>query len=160
MVAVPVAAGVKTPELLTDPMLVGLTDHVTEELTVPVPVTVDEQEVVCVGRMDVDVQVTETDVIAETGGVLPPPLLLPQLAKSVMTPAVLNKEASFHPKHKDLLSRSFIDIDQPLNPACQQACRRLACFPGHLAIPYRILASGPSVSFIRGATLQHTRYLN
>jgi hypothetical protein len=32
MVAVPVAAGVKTPALLTVPMLAGLTDHVTAEL--------------------------------------------------------------------------------------------------------------------------------
>ena len=32
MVAVPVPAGVNTPELLTVPMLVGLTDHVTDEL--------------------------------------------------------------------------------------------------------------------------------
>jgi hypothetical protein len=30
--AVPAAEGVKTPELLTAPMFVGLTDHVTEEL--------------------------------------------------------------------------------------------------------------------------------
>ena len=32
MVAVPVPAGVRTPALLTVPMLVGLTDHVTDEL--------------------------------------------------------------------------------------------------------------------------------
>ena len=32
MVAAPVPAGVRTPELLTVPMLVGLTDHVTNEL--------------------------------------------------------------------------------------------------------------------------------
>jgi hypothetical protein len=32
IVAVPTPAGVKTPVLLTAPMLVGLTDHVTEEL--------------------------------------------------------------------------------------------------------------------------------
>jgi hypothetical protein len=32
MAAVPAALGVKTPELLVDPMLAGLTDHVTEEL--------------------------------------------------------------------------------------------------------------------------------
>ena len=31
-VAVPAPVGVKTPALLTEPMLVGLTDHVTEEL--------------------------------------------------------------------------------------------------------------------------------
>jgi len=32
MVAVPVPAGVRTPALLTVPMLVGLSDHVTDEL--------------------------------------------------------------------------------------------------------------------------------
>ena len=32
MVAVPTPAGVRTPALLTVPMLVGLTDHVTDEL--------------------------------------------------------------------------------------------------------------------------------
>jgi hypothetical protein len=32
MVAVPVPEGVRTPALLTVPMLVGLTDHVTDEL--------------------------------------------------------------------------------------------------------------------------------
>ena len=32
IVAVPAPAGVKTPELLTAPMLVGLTDQVTAEL--------------------------------------------------------------------------------------------------------------------------------
>jgi hypothetical protein len=32
IVAVPAPRGVKTPELLIDPMLVGLTDQVTDEL--------------------------------------------------------------------------------------------------------------------------------
>jgi hypothetical protein len=39
MVAVPALLGVKTPELLTVPILVGLTDHVTAWLGFPVPVT-------------------------------------------------------------------------------------------------------------------------
>jgi hypothetical protein len=43
-VAVPAPLGVNTPELLTVPRLVGLTDHVTEELKLPVPVTVGVQE--------------------------------------------------------------------------------------------------------------------
>jgi hypothetical protein len=43
MVAVPALLGVNTPELLTVPRLVGLTDHVTEELKLPVPVTVGVQ---------------------------------------------------------------------------------------------------------------------
>ena len=38
IVAVPVEAGVKTPALLTLPMLVGLTDQVTAVLVVPVTV--------------------------------------------------------------------------------------------------------------------------
>jgi hypothetical protein len=43
MVAVPALLGVKTPEPLTDPILVGLTDQLTELLKVPVPVTVSVQ---------------------------------------------------------------------------------------------------------------------
>jgi len=43
IVAVPAPVGVKTPALLTVPMLVGLTDHVTDELKFPVPLTVGVQ---------------------------------------------------------------------------------------------------------------------
>jgi hypothetical protein len=43
IVAVPAPVGVKTPELLTVPILVGLTDHVTAGLKLPVPLTVDVQ---------------------------------------------------------------------------------------------------------------------
>jgi hypothetical protein len=43
IVAVPAPVGVNTPALLTVPMLVGLTDHVTEELKLPVPFTVGVQ---------------------------------------------------------------------------------------------------------------------
>jgi hypothetical protein len=43
MVAVPADVGVKTPKLLRLPMLVGLTDHVTVLLKLPVPVTVGVQ---------------------------------------------------------------------------------------------------------------------
>jgi hypothetical protein len=75
-----------------------VTDHVTEELKVPVPFTVAEQVEVCVVRMEVDEQVTETDVTAEAGGVLPPPPPLPQPAKSVMIPTAHDKKASAHPK--------------------------------------------------------------
>lgn len=42
-VAVPVDEGVKTPELPTLPILVGLTDQLTELLNPPVPVTVCAQ---------------------------------------------------------------------------------------------------------------------
>jgi hypothetical protein len=43
MVAVPVDVGVKTPALLTLPMLEGLTDQVTALLKLPVPITVGAQ---------------------------------------------------------------------------------------------------------------------
>ena len=42
-VAVPVAAGVKMPAVLTAPILDGLTDQVTELLKLPVPFTVGVQ---------------------------------------------------------------------------------------------------------------------
>ena len=44
IVAVPVAAGVKTPELLTLPMIDGLTFQVTALLKLPIPATVAVQE--------------------------------------------------------------------------------------------------------------------
>jgi hypothetical protein len=65
MVAVPAAVGVKTPALFTVPALDGLTDQVTELLKLPVPVTVDVHADVCVVRMELGEQVTETDVIEE-----------------------------------------------------------------------------------------------
>jgi hypothetical protein len=43
MVAVPASPGLKTPELLTDPMPSGLADQVTAVLKLPVPVTVGVQ---------------------------------------------------------------------------------------------------------------------
>ena len=43
IVAVPDPAGVKTPALLTDPILDGLTDQVTALLKFPVPITVGVQ---------------------------------------------------------------------------------------------------------------------
>jgi hypothetical protein len=43
IVAVPVFAGVNTPTLLTVPMLVGLTDQLTDVLKIPVPVTAGVQ---------------------------------------------------------------------------------------------------------------------
>jgi hypothetical protein len=43
MVAVPTPLGVKTPEPLIAPILVGLTDQMTEELKAPVPLTVGVQ---------------------------------------------------------------------------------------------------------------------
>jgi hypothetical protein len=43
IVAVPVVVGVKTPVLLTEPMLEGLRDQVTALLKLPVPFTVAVQ---------------------------------------------------------------------------------------------------------------------
>jgi hypothetical protein len=94
IVAVPVPAGVNTPALVTVPMLVGLTDHVTEELKLPVPFTVGVQVDVCVVRMDVGEQLTETDVIVgETGGVPPPPLPPPPQPATTVKIPVVNKRA-------------------------------------------------------------------
>ena len=63
MVAVPGVDGVNAPVLLTAPMLVGLTDQVTAVLKLPVPVTVGVQADICMVRMDVGEQTTETVVI-------------------------------------------------------------------------------------------------
>ena len=62
-VAVPAAAGVNTPVLLTEPAAVGLTDQVTAALKLPVPVTLALQVDVCEVKIEVGVQVTETDVM-------------------------------------------------------------------------------------------------
>jgi hypothetical protein len=64
-VAVPALAGVKTPEVLTVPMLVGPTVPETNELKLPVPVTMDAQADVCVVGMVVGEQPTDTDEIGE-----------------------------------------------------------------------------------------------
>ena len=63
MAAVPVVVGVKTPLLLTEPMLDGLRDQVTALLKLPVPFTVAVQADVCVVKMETGEQATETDVI-------------------------------------------------------------------------------------------------
>jgi len=44
IVAVPASAGVKRPELLTLPLVDGLTDQLTALLKLPVPVTVGVQD--------------------------------------------------------------------------------------------------------------------
>ena len=80
IVAVPDPAGVKTPALLTVPILVGLTDHVTDVLKLPVPVTVGMQEEVCVLRMDVGKQLTVTDVMV--GGTVTVTVVLPDFVES------------------------------------------------------------------------------
>ena len=63
MVAVPVVEGVKTPEVLTVPMLVGLRDHVTPLLNAPVPLTLEVQVEVWVVVIEEGEQVTDTEVI-------------------------------------------------------------------------------------------------
>src|ERR1035438_7308615 len=63
VVAVPAPAGVKTPELLTAPILAGLTDHVIDVLKLPEPVTVGVQVEVCVVRIGLGEQSTETEVM-------------------------------------------------------------------------------------------------
>jgi hypothetical protein len=101
MVAVPAPAGVKTPAPLTAPMLVGLTDHVTEELKLPVPLTVGMQVDVCVVRIEAGEQLTVTEVIV---GVPPPPppLLPPQPATTVEIPVTNNRVANSRPIRKEL----------------------------------------------------------
>ena len=59
-VAGPAAAGVKTPEELIVPPVAA---QVTAELKAPAPCTVAEQVDVCVVRMELGEQVTETDAI-------------------------------------------------------------------------------------------------
>jgi len=60
MVAVPAAVGVKTPDELIEPPVAA---QVTAELNAPVPCTVAVQVDVSVVRMELEEQVTETDVI-------------------------------------------------------------------------------------------------
>lgn len=59
----PAAAGVNTPALLTEPAVVGLTDHVAAVLKLPVPVTLALQVDVCEVRIEEGAQVTVTEVM-------------------------------------------------------------------------------------------------
>ena len=86
-VAVPVVAGVKTPALLTVPMLDGLTDQLTELLKVPVPMTVGAQVDVWFVWMDAGEQATETEVIAE--GMVTVTVAEPDLVESAVDVAVM-----------------------------------------------------------------------
>lgn len=89
IVAVPSPDGAKRPALLTAPMLAGLTDHVTDELKLPVPATVGEQVEVCVVRIDAGEQTTRTEVIVGLGGGVPPLLApLPPHAEANMSRAL------------------------------------------------------------------------
>ena len=68
-------------------MPAGLTDHVTDVLKLPVPVTVGVQAEVCVIRMEVGAQATETEVIV--GGSVAVTIALPDLVVSCVDVAVM-----------------------------------------------------------------------
>ena len=84
MVAVPVPAGVKTPEVVIVPSVVP---QVTAELYDPVPSTVAVQLDVCVVRMDAGEQTTETEVIVD--GAVTVTVALPDLVESCVDVAVM-----------------------------------------------------------------------
>ena len=67
-VAMPVAAGVKMPELPTVPALDGDTDHETPLLKLPVPVTEAVQVDVWFEKIEAGTQLADTDV-TEVGAV-------------------------------------------------------------------------------------------
>lgn len=87
IVAVPAPVGVKTPALLTAPIPEGLTDHVTDALKLPVPVTVGVQVDVCVVRIVAGKQTTETVVIV--GGTTTVTVVEPDLVESWVDVAVI-----------------------------------------------------------------------
>jgi hypothetical protein len=84
MVAVPAPAGVKTPDELIVP---PVAPQVTAELNAPAPCTVAEQVDVCVVRMELGEQITETDVIE--GDVLAVTVADPDLVASCIEVAVM-----------------------------------------------------------------------
>ena len=84
MVAGPAAAGVKTPDELIVP---SVADHVTLELLLPDPKTVAVQVDVCVVRIELGEQVTETDVIE--GDALTVTVADPDLVESCVDVAVM-----------------------------------------------------------------------
>ncbi|MGA7886796.1 MAG: hypothetical protein WCA44_13710 [Acidobacteriaceae bacterium] len=88
IVAVPVAAGVNSPELETVPIDDGLTDHVTPLLNAPVPVTVAVACEVCAVVMDAALTVTEIPVIVG-GGTVTVSCALPDFVVSSVEVAVI-----------------------------------------------------------------------
>jgi hypothetical protein len=84
MVAVPVPAGVKTPEVVIAPSDAA---QVTAELYAPVPCTVAVQVDVCVERMDAGEQFTETELIVD--GAVTVTVALPDLDESSVEVAVM-----------------------------------------------------------------------
>jgi hypothetical protein len=67
MVAVPAAKGVKSPVLLTPPVVDVPIDQITAELNPPVPVTVAEHTAVCAVVIELGEQETPTEVIVGGG---------------------------------------------------------------------------------------------
>jgi len=84
MDAVPVPAGVKTPEVVIAP---SDATQVTAELYEPVPCTVAVQVDVCVVRMDAGEQPTETEVIVD--GAATVTVASPDLVESCVDVAVM-----------------------------------------------------------------------
>jgi hypothetical protein len=84
MVAVPVPAGVNTPEVVIAPSDAA---QVTAELYDPVPCTVAVQVDVCVVRMDAGEQPTETEVIVD--GAVTVTVASPDLVESCVDVAVM-----------------------------------------------------------------------
>jgi len=84
MVAVPVPAGVNTPEVVIAPSDAA---QVTAELYDPVPCTVAVQVDVCVVRMDAGEQPTETEVTVD--GAVTVTVALPDLVESCVDVAVI-----------------------------------------------------------------------
>jgi hypothetical protein len=111
MVAVPVAAGVYTPAALTVPMLVGPTDQVTEELKLPVPITVGTQADVWFVYSEVGEQFTATDVIVELAGGVPPPELPPPQATSAKHKTMSNEQNIEDRRfRRERISRQFLSF--------------------------------------------------
>jgi hypothetical protein len=84
IVAVPVPAGVNTPEVVIAPSDAA---QVTAELYDPVPCTVAVQVDVCVVRMDAGEQPTETEVIMD--GAVTVTVASPDLVESCVDVAVM-----------------------------------------------------------------------
>jgi len=86
MVAVPVPAGVNTPEVVIAPSDAA---QVTAELYDPVPCTVAVQVDVCVVRMDAGEQPTETEVIVDGAVTVTVTVADPDLVESCVDVAVI-----------------------------------------------------------------------
>ena len=84
IIADPATVGVNTPEDVIAPSVVP---QVTAELYDPVPCTVAVQLDVCVVRMDVGEQATETEVIVD--GAVTVTVALPDLVESCVDVAVI-----------------------------------------------------------------------